>query len=234
MTCSPRFPMRYRLLLILFLLILSGCATARPPLKATPGVSVETLRSDVAVAVSGARSGSARGYLVFKRPDRLHVAILSPFGTSLLELFSEGEKIVCILPSKMTAYSGTAADLAARGLLAEWSLLQWVLAPAPTAENGAPGTETVSADGRKEQVFFYDNGLVERKVADGVEVLYKDYREVDGVPFAERVEITGVGGDRVTIAFDEPEVNRPIEEDVLAPKLQGYQLLPLASFPSKL
>jgi len=195
---------------------------------------METLRSDVSVAASGAGgSGSARGYLVFKRPDRLHVAILSPFGTSLLELFSEGERITCLIPGKMTAYTGTVADLASRGLLAQWGLLQWVLAP-PPVRTGATLTQVVAVAGRTEKVSFYDNGLLERKSADGVEVLYKDYQEVDGVPFAQRVEVTGPKGQRVHVVFDEPEVNRPIEDELLVPKLQGYQVLPLAALPEKL
>jgi hypothetical protein len=215
--------------LMLLSLLLGACATTPPAVRFVPGAEVLTLSSSVNVAAKGgARSGSARGYLLFKRPDRLHVLFLSPFGSSIFELFLQGERVTCLIPERMVAYSEESSELAGRDYLATLRLMRWALArpPVPGPSLGARELETEQGS---ERVFFFANGLVQRKVnQEGEEVIYSDYQMVDGVPFAQRMEIRDGKKGEVKISFDDPEINRPVEDEALSPKLQGYAVVPLA------
>ncbi|HEY3415955.1 MAG TPA: outer membrane lipoprotein LolB, partial [Armatimonadota bacterium] len=87
------------------LLLSSGCAiTPHVALDYTPGVVVETLSSSVSLSIHTTdRSMGGHGYLVFRRPDQLHLVVLSPFGTTMLEAFALGEQITLVYPAQMTA-----------------------------------------------------------------------------------------------------------------------------------
>ena len=230
MRLNPSPGRRLLPLIALFLLALAGCATVRPPLAAGPGEEIDTLSSTISLSITGGKQDvSAHGYLIFKRPGRLHLGVLSPFGTSLLELFSEGDNVTCLLPGKLVAYRGEASDVEGGELVGALRLIRWVLEPPPAA---APGSVEVAMEGGgTEKVYFLRNGLVGRKVAaGGDEVTYGDYREVDGVPFPEQIELRDRRGVRIRISFEDPEVNRPVAEEALAPKLDDYTVEPLSSF----
>lgn len=49
-----------------------------------------------------------------------------------------------------------------------------------------------------------------------------------GVPFPATIELTDRQGVQVKISFDEPEVNAPVDDGALTPKLEGVTILPLA------
>ena len=221
------------ILLIVLALFLSACATIQKPLSGiVPGREVETLQSTISIAVKTAeKSIGGRGYLIFKHPDRFHLAVLSPFGMTLLEVYSDSERITCIVPSRQIAYSGLISELPDRGVMKSWGMMRWVVERPPVAGPTMGTREITMADGRNERVFFDGNGLVQRKeTEDGDEVVYNNYQNVDGVPFPESIAIGNRRGDTVKIVFDEPEINRPVEAIAINPNLDGITVLPLTEF----
>ncbi|HEX8960721.1 MAG TPA: lipoprotein insertase outer membrane protein LolB [Geobacteraceae bacterium] len=219
-----------------FITVLSlffGCAVApRQPLTGLiPGKEVETLQSEVAISVrTPDRSMGVRGFLVFKRPDRFHLALLSPFGPTLADIYSDGERFSCVIPSRQTAYSGRIADLPDRDGLKAWSLMRWVVERTPIA-GPALVRENVNSEGVLERLYYDDQGFLERKeTVTGDRVAYRDYRNVEGVAFPGSIELTDSRGNMVTVVFEEPEVNKPVEEAALAPRLEGVTVLPFSEF----
>jgi hypothetical protein len=122
-----RFYRRFKHLLPL--LLLSSCATiSTTPIAYRPGAVVETLSSAVSLSINATdRSMGGNGYMVFRRPDQLHLVILSPFGTTLMEAFALGERIVLVYPSQSTAYSGHFDELPDKGGLQGWKMMRWVM-----------------------------------------------------------------------------------------------------------
>jgi Outer membrane lipoprotein LolB len=212
---------------------LAACATVAKPLSGiVPGREAETLQSTIAISVkSGERSIGGRGYLIFKQPYRFHLAVLSPFGPTLFEVFSDSERITCLIPSKQIAYSGLLSELPEQGLMKSWGMMKWVVERPPVAGSSQAALEITSSTGRRERIFFDSNGLVQRKVTeDGDEVVYNGYQNINGVPFPASIEIGTRKGDTVKIVFDEPEINQPVEEAALKPNLEGITVRPLAEF----
>lgn len=225
---------KHLLLMLLFLFSLSACATAPKPLaSAAPGKQVETLQSEVSLSVrSGDKSIGGRGYLVFKQPDRFHLAVFSPFGFTLMDLFVADDLITCLIPAKQTAYRGRITDIPERNALKGWGMMRWVV-DAPPAPDGEAATtrELTAADGRKEILCYDDRGLLASKTnEDGDRVVYRDYHDRNGVAFPSNIEISNAQGDSVRISFDEPELNQPIEEAILTPNLEGMEVFPITAF----
>lgn len=216
--------------LLLLLVSLSACATVRKPLTGlVPGRQVETLQSPIAITVkSGEHSTGGRGYLIFKQPDRFHMAMLSPFGLTVLEVFSDSDRLTCLIPSRQTAYSGLLSELPDNSALKSLGAMKWVVAP-PAAAPPSGTREVTAASG--DRFFFDTNGLVQRKVSlQGDEVVYDDYRSVNGVAFPDSIVIGSRYGAEVKITFDEPQINLPVEDSALIPVLEGISVLPLADF----
>ena len=223
--------------LVLFVMLavffsLAGCAVAPKPLVGlVPEKEAETLQSPISISIrtpDGSRGG--RGYLIFKRPDRFHIAILSPFGLTLMEVFSDGDRLTCLIPSKNIAYSGRIADLPAREGLRTWGLMRWVVEK-PPVPGPALKRDHVTADGRRETVYYDNQGVVLRKeTEEGDRVSFSDYQVYDGVAFPSVLEISAVSGESVRITFDEPELNKPVEEGALVPNLDGVTVLPFSAF----
>jgi outer membrane lipoprotein LolB len=217
--------------LLLLLISLTACATAKQPLTGiVPGSRVETLQSAVGIsAKSGERSTAGRGYLVFKEPDRFHMAVLSPFGLTMFDVFSDGDRLTCSIPSRQTAYSGLLSELPDESALKSLGMMRWVVEPAPPQDAPGRSGELVTPSG--EHFLFDENGLVLRKVsAQGDEVIYHDYRNVNGVAFPEAITIGSRYGATVKISFEEPEINQPVDDSALTPILEGFAVLPLADF----
>lgn len=225
----PRF--LSSLLLIAIVYLIAGCAAAPKPLTGlVPGREVETLQSSISVSIkTTTRSMGGRGYLIFKRPDRFHLAILSPFGPTLADIYSDGERLTCVVPGQ-AAYSGRIEELPDGHGLRALAMLRWVVERTPLA-GPAPERDNVNGAGVRERLFYNDQGLLERKeTEEGDRVDYRDYRNVEGVPFPETIELANGLGDTVRIVFDEPEVNRPVDDAALAPRLEGVTVLPLGEF----
>ncbi len=222
------------LLLSVLLLSFAACATVPQPLpSARPGKQVETLQSEVSLSVrSGDKSIGGHGYLVFKQPDRFHLAVFSPFGFTLMDLFVANDRITCLIPAKHTAYQGLVSDIPDGNALKGWSMMRWVVDTPPTSEADKSVTRNhVSPDGRREILCYDDKGLLTSKSnEDGDRVVYRDYRDRNGVAFPSSMEISNAKGDSVRIVFDEPEINQPLEDAVLNPSLDGVDVLPLTAF----
>lgn len=204
------------------LLLIAGCSTAPKKLEGlVPGRGVESLQSPVSISiVQGGEKKSARGYLLFKRPDLFHLAILAPFGQTLLDLYSHGDRVTCIVPGKRTAYSGRLEELPELQGVRLWGLMRW-LVERPLDGAGAGG----------EQVQLNDQGLVTRRTAaNGDSVSYGEYAAVGGIAFPMNVELSDRTGMRITLVFDEPEVNGVVDEGALTPVLDRLTVLPLTSF----
>lgn len=214
---------------IILLLLLSACASV-PVIEFKPGATVETLSSAVSLSISTAdRSMSGSGFMVYRRPDQLHLVVLSPFGTTLLEAFALGERITLLYPSSSTAYTGRIADLPDKGGLQGWRMMRWVMDADPAASSSYNGiVERSGVLGGKESV-TYENGLVTvKRNPDGDKVYYSRYSAVNGVPFAAEVEVLNSREDRVRIVLEEPEINVPLDNAVFIPRLEGIKLLPLS------
>ncbi|MBI2353961.1 MAG: outer membrane lipoprotein LolB [Deltaproteobacteria bacterium] len=221
-----------RYLTILLLPLLCACAALQKPrLDYTPGAVVETLSSAVALSVHATDHAMAgNGYLVYRRPDQVRLVVLSPFGTTLFELFALGERIVLVYPSQATAYSGRFDELPDRGGAQGWRLLRWVLEiDPPAAERTSATVERMGRQGFIEKVQF-ENGLVTAKSAPGGEqVFYTDYALVSGVPLAGGIELRDGRDGRILLRFDEPEVNTPLDDGAFTPRLDGMTILPLSA-----
>src|SRR6185369_16431972 len=192
--------------------LLSACATIAPPALDYPsGAVVETLSSSVSLSIHATDRGmGGHGYLVFRRPDQLHLVVLSPFGTTMMEAFALGEQVTLVYPSQMTAYSGRFDELPEKGGLQGWRMMRWVMA-ADSGDKLLNGTvERLGKLGFMEKV-TYENGLVTSKISpDGEQVYYEKYVIVSGVPVATVVDMRNGRDDRIRLALDEPEVNTPL------------------------
>jgi outer membrane lipoprotein-sorting protein len=228
------FLARFFILTAFLILLPASCATVPrrvEPVK--PGKDVETLQSLVSMSLrSSAGSTGGRGYLIFKRPDRFHMVVLSPFGFTVMEIFVDGERITCLIPSKETAYAGSLAELGDRNALKGWGMMRWVIEnPSASAAAGGGKLERESTNGGKEYLYFDERGLLQKKTNDnGDQVLYNDYRQINGVAFPASVELRNNNGDTVKVAFDEPEINQPVEDSALVPNLEGIKVLPITDF----
>jgi hypothetical protein len=222
----------YRLLLSLLPLLLSACATiATPPLDYHPGAALETLSSAVSLSTHSADSSmGGSGYLLFRRPDQLHLVVLSPFGTTMLEAFAQGDRITLVYPSTSVAYTGHFDELPDKGSLQGWRLMRWVMDAEPSRENTFNETvQRINKLGMSEKV-TYENGLVTSKESStGDRVYYSKYSVVNGVPVAAELDLRNSKDDRILITLDEPEINTHLDDAVLAPHLDGLTLLPLSA-----
>lgn len=212
------------------LLLLAACSTVRPTLDYKPGATVDTLSAAVSLSLTTVDSGmSGNGFLVYRRPDQLHLVLLSPFGTTMIEIFSRGEQITLLYPGSSTAYTGRISDLPEKGGLQGWRLMRWVMDADPSVKTGHNGTvERIGADGIVEKVTF-ENGLVtEKSTEKGEKVYYSRYTVAGGVPFAAELDLRNKKDDRIRIVLDEPEVNTPLDEAAFQPRLEGMKILPLS------
>jgi hypothetical protein len=111
-------------------------------------------------------------------------------------------------------------------------MMQWVIETPPDPGTASAGTlERTGTSGGREFLFFDERGLLQRKTNDGGDqILYGSYRQINGVAFPATIEMRNRLGDTVKIAFDEPEINLPVDEAALAANLDGITILPITDF----
>jgi hypothetical protein len=217
---------------LLPLLLLTACATVpAPPLDYRPGAALETLSSAVSLSIRASDSSmSGTGYLLFRRPDQIHLVVLSPFGTTLMEAFALGDRITLVYPSKSTAYVGNFDELPEKGGLQGWRLMRWVMDVDASGENPPSGTvERMSKLGFSEKVTFKNGLIAAKESSTGDQVQYRNYNVVNGVPVAAELELRNDRSDRIRILLDAPEVNTPLEDAVFTPNLDGLTIVPLSA-----
>lgn len=221
--------LKYVLATIIYI-ILSGCTLSHPHLEFDPRATMETLSAAVSISVTTADHGmSGNGFLVYRRPDQFHLVLLSPFGTTLFEVFSHNEQISLLYPGSLTAYVGRIADLPEKGGLQVWRMMRWVMDVAPTNTVGLNGTFERSAEHGVVEKVTYENGLlIEKSTNNGEHVYYSRYAVVDGVPFAAELELRNRQDDRIRIVIDEPKVNIQLDNTAFKPRLEGVKILSLS------
>ncbi|SNB47651.1 outer membrane lipoprotein LolB [Geobacter sp. DSM 9736] len=216
------------------LLLLAGCATVpKAPQFFRPGVQLETLTAAVSVSVKTPTGGTGgNGYLAYRKPDRLRLVMLTPFGTTALEFCTEGDRATLAIPSKDVAYVGAVADLPEGNGMQVWRLMSWAVEADPLYDPALPGTVARSdAGGGRYLAYYGDDGLLERKVTEeGDTVHYRDYQSIDGAPLPSVMEFSDTRGVRVKVTLKEPEINQPLEDAAFSPHLEGLSITPLSQF----
>lgn len=220
-----------KIAIIAITLLVSACALVqRPPLEYLPGVTVETLSADVSLSVTNGDHGmGANGLLLYRRPDQMRMVILSPFGTTLMDVFVSGDRITIVDSSKGEAYSGLISDLPSGEAGDTWRLIRWVLdvdPPGSAVRNG--GLVRKNSQGIWERVEFRDGLLVEKSLPGGDEIRYNDYVVVHGVPLATEIIMENKAGARFRVKINDPEVNTDLDPNAFTPRLDGLPLLPLS------
>jgi hypothetical protein len=223
----------YRLLKHLVpLLLFTACASfSTSPINYLPGAVVETLASSVSLSIhSTDYSMGGHGFMVYRSPDQLHLVVLSPFGTTMMEAFVLGERITLVYPSQMTAYSGRFDELPEKRGLQGWRMIRWVMYSEPADNKILNETvERMGKHGFMEKVTF-ENGLITSKTSPaGDHVYYGKYSVINGVPLATDLEVRNALEERVRLTLDEPEVNTYLDDAAFIPKLEGFTVLPLSA-----
>jgi hypothetical protein len=220
--------------LCLSFLLAAGCATLpKPQVPFRPGATLETVSAMVTILVKAPNVNTGgHGYMIYQRPDRFHLAMLTPFGTTALETYSSDDRITIVIPSKGEAYTGAFDEMPGDSPLQGWRMIRLMAVDEPLYDPVKKGTSEKNSKAAGEITSFYDNqGLLERKIfGTGEEVFFRDYQSAEGVPFPSVIEFIDRNGARVKITFDEPEINKPVDNTALVPNLEGIKLLPLASF----
>jgi len=219
--------------LCLFTLLLPcGCASApKPSFVYQPGAVVETLSATASLSITKGDQGmGSNGYLLYQRPDRMRLVILSPFGTTLMEAVVSGKRITIIDSSKRVAFSGTLEELPRQGQGGTWRNARWVMDTDPPGSFAGDGSlERVNSMGDREQVTFENGLVVSKSLANGDMVRYRDYELVNGVPLATEIIMNGQDGGRFRIKVTEPEVNAVLAVDAFIPQLEGLTVYPLSA-----
>ena len=170
--------------------------------------------------------------MLYKRPDRFHLVILTPFGTTAMETFSSNNTLTILIPSKGVAYAGTFDELPGNSPLLGWRMINLLAADKPLFDPGKRGTIEKGESAFGVINSFYDNAgfLTREKFRQGEEISFLNYQSEEGIPFPLVIEFTDLNGSRVKITFDEPEINKPVDDAALTPNLEGITVLPLENF----
>jgi len=219
-------------LIIICSVTFSGCAATSGTVRGyDPGAVIDTLSSAVALSIQTSERGmSGQGYMVYRKPDQVHLVVLSPFGTTIMEIFALGKQVTLVFPSKNTAYTGSVEELPDSGGLQGWRMMRWVMDNDPSSALQGKGTvERMGKLGFMEKVTYADGLVTSKTSPSGDQVFYEEYALVDGVPVAVKVELRNALDDRVRLTLNDPEVNTVLENTVFTPRLDDYTILPLSA-----
>jgi hypothetical protein len=173
---------------------------------------------------------AGNGYLLYQRPDRMRMVILSPFGTTMMEAVVAGKRITIISNTKGEAFSGNLEELPRKGQGEIWRNARWVMETDPPGSFVGDGSmERVNSMGDKERVTFENGLVVSKSLANGDMVRYRDYLLVNGVPLAAEIIMNSHDGGRFRIKVTEPEVNAELAADAFIPHLEGMTVYPLSA-----
>lgn len=230
--CIPYLLIRLTMLTLAVMFLLSGCAARRPAIIPTsPDAPIEAFTSRVSITLKTAdgKQNSMGGVLAYRAPDRFRFVVLSPFGLSVADIVTDGQRITCFIPSRNIAFSGTFSDLPERHPLRQLAMLPWVVERPKPASPGEVSAQRKSVAGLMETVYFNESCLPARRVAEtGAEVRYDEYQSVDGVMLPTVIELANGCGDTVAIRLDEPEVNQAPDDKDFSLDLTDMTVVPLA------
>jgi hypothetical protein len=222
--------------LTLVFCLFCGCAlTSRTPLAYSPGASVETLSAVASLSISKGEQGmSFNGYILYQRPSRMRMVVLSPFGTTLMEAVVSGESITIVNNTERVAFVGRVGDLPDQGEGQTWRHASWVMdveSPGAVTKDGI--VSRLNSRGEREQV-EYENGLVVSKcLENGDTARYGEYEVFNGVPVATLITIDSHDGGRFRVRISDPELNAELSPAAFTPYLEGLAVLPLADLRKK-
>lgn len=220
-----------KLIILIFIALLATACAAVKPLEFAEGAHTESFSSAVSFSMHTAEQSLAgSGFLVYRQPDQMHLVVLAPFGSTLLEIFVKGNNLAFVYPSQAVAFLGTFDELPTKGGLQGISLLRWILDfdHRTPAGKGDASLKDLNRLGFQETLNFKQGLLVSRESAHGEKVYFDKYTVVNGVPFAHEIDLRDANDSRVDIRFDEPEVNSVVEDSAIIPKLDGMTLYPLS------
>lgn len=219
--------------LIILSTVLSACTTThRLPdnSQVVAGRKVETISSNVALSLrTSEKNLSGRGVMVYRRPDQIRLILLSPFGTTMMEVQLNGDRLTLAYPANGVAYQGRINELPAATGQRGFAMLRWVLESDPPS--GAPATgeiERQAIRGGLERISLKDGLVVKKSMKSGEQVLYRNYTTIAGVLLALELQLESADGDRIRLILEEPEVNLPLGDQVFKVPLTGLRLLPLS------
>ncbi len=202
---------------------------------AVPGRVVETISSTVILSLNTTdRNFTGRGVMVYRRPDQIRLVLLSPFGTTLMEMKLNGEQLTLTYPADGVAYQGRIADLPASTGQRGFTMLRWVLDSDPPS--GAPDNgeiEQKARNGALERIVLEDGLVLEKNLSTGERVRYRDYKALSGVRMAFEILMDSAEGDRIKLTLEEPDINTTLEESLFNVSLAGLHLLPLSRLISR-
>jgi outer membrane lipoprotein-sorting protein len=223
--------------LLTALALISGCAafTPKPPLVYRTGAQVDTLSAAVSLSIKNGKQGmGANGLMLYRRPDRMRVVILSPFGTTMMETVVAGDQVTIVDSSKGVAFSGLLAELPEQGDGDTWRQARWVMdVPAPGSSLRDGSMERVNSMGLKERVTFENGLVVAKSMPNGDEAHYNDYAVVNGAPLATEIIMYSHNGVRIRIKINEPEVNTDLSPEAFTPHLDSLTIYPLSALQGR-
>lgn len=229
--CGPVMSRSFlQVILLTVLCLLSGCAAApKPQLVYLPGAVVETLSASAALSISKGEQGmGSSGFLIYQRPDRMRLVVLSPFGTTVMEAVMLGEQVTIVNTSKGVAFSGQIEDLPRKGEGETWRLARWAMETDPPDSTVGDGTvNRVNGMGNGELVTYANGLVISKSLSNGDTVRYSDYELINGVPLATEIIMDSHDNGRFRIKVSEPEVNTKLPADAFVPHLEGLKIYPL-------
>lgn len=221
-----------RIILILSLTALLTACASTPQINFTydPKAVVETLTSEVSISMQTSERGmSGSGFMAYQRPDKLHLLLLSPFGTTLFEVFVLDQQLYLIYPSQGVAYVGNIAELPDKAGMHGWRMMRWVMdsePPGPATPDGE--RERMGKSGIREIITLKSGLITAKQTTDGNQVYYGNYALINGIPLAAEIDIRNHLNDQIRMKLIEPEVNMPLDTAAITPKLDGLKVLPLS------
>jgi len=181
-------------------------------------MELNTLSSSVTLVLrSTEHSMAGSGYLAYSKPDKAHIVVLSPFGTTLFEVFALGEQIFIIYPSEKLGFIGHFNELPEKGGLKGLTSIHSVL-------------EDAGGSNSRSQNFgiIEKNGIIEQKQRpDGYKIYYSNHSLVNGVILAHEFDMRNRNDEQLRLTLDEPEVNVIIDNSTFIPRLEGLKIYPL-------
>jgi hypothetical protein len=220
-----------QILTVCVLFIVNGCvATPKPQLVYQAGLGIETLSATISLSVSKGEQGmGSGGYLLYQRPNRMRVVILSPFGTTMMEAITTDGQITIVNTSKGVAFRGRLEDLPLKGEGEIWRHARWVMDIDPPGSSIRDGSmDRVNSLGDNEEVIFAGGVVVSKRLKNGDMVHYGDYELVSGIPLASEIIMDSHDGGRFRIKITEPEVNTDLAPDAFTPHLERLTVYPLS------
>ncbi|MDD2365437.1 MAG: lipoprotein insertase outer membrane protein LolB [Desulfuromonadaceae bacterium] len=215
-----------------FMLLFTGCAAVKSDdiIDFSGTASIESLSSNASLVYSNSeRSISGTGIFMFKKPDKLHLVLLSPFGSVLQEVFVTGDIITIIDSGNGNAFTGNYNDLPSEGNLTAWRQIHWIVdIDLPDTLRRTALINRTNRFGDREEAAF-KNGLLKSKSTEmGGEVIYSNYAGVDGVAVPLEILYKTKSEEQFLIQFDDPEINKGMPDALFQANLSKYHLYPLS------